>query len=78
MEAILKFELPDDKTNFECATRGSDLALIIWDFDQYLRGEEKYNSSLTECQDEVFNNIREKLREIMSEYGITFDSEIFT
>ena len=31
MKAILEFELPDDKKNFDAAAKGMDWALLVWD-----------------------------------------------
>ena len=41
MEAILKFDLPDDKTEFEVASKAMDWAILAWDIDQYIRNRLK-------------------------------------
>jgi len=42
----------------------------LWDMDQYLRTQLKYNNNLT---DDALDEAREKLSEIMEEYGISFE-----
>ena len=42
MNAILSFELPEDRGEFEIATRSMDWALVAWVLDQKLRGILKY------------------------------------
>lgn len=37
MEAILKFQLPEEKSEFNFATQGSDWWNVCWEMDQWLR-----------------------------------------
>jgi len=37
MKAILEFELPEDKEEFDAASKGMDWAIVAWDLDQLLR-----------------------------------------
>ena len=78
MKATLVFNLPDEHQEYAVANKGFDLSMIIWDLDQWLRSELKYRESLTQEQGDVYEAVRDKLREIMSEHGLTFDDEIFT
>ena len=77
MKATLVFSLPDEHQEYAVANKGFDLSMIIWDLDQWLRSELKYRESLTQEQGDVYEAVRDKLREIMSEHGLTFDDEIF-
>ena len=77
MKATLVFNLPDEHQEYAVANKGFDLSMIIWDLDQWLRSELKYRESLTQEQGDVYEAVREQLREIMSEHGLTFDDEIF-
>ena len=43
MRAILEFNLPDDQMEYDQANAAAKLCKFIWDFEQYLRGENKYN-----------------------------------
>lgn len=76
MIATLRFNLPDEQQEYALANKGSDLSLIVWDLDQWLRAETKY-ATLDEKTYEAYDKVRDQLREIMHEHGLTFDDEIF-
>lgn len=44
-KAILEFNLPDEKDDFTAATKGIDYWLCLWDLNDYLRHECKYNAN---------------------------------
>ena len=44
MEAILKFDLPEDKEEFETASKAMDWSILAWDIDQYIRNRLKYQT----------------------------------
>jgi len=72
MQAILKFDLPEDQDEFTSASHGMDYALTCWDLDQKLRGWLKYGHKF-ESADDALETIREDLRDIMYEHGINLD-----
>lgn len=69
MKAKIKFDLSikDDIMAHKRCVKALDLALALWDIDQHLRWEAKYKDN------EMAGVIREKLSEIMEEYGLVFD-----
>ena len=67
MKAILEFSFPEDKQDFELANSASKMYCIIWEIDQYLRSEIKYNGK------EQYEPVRDKLRELMNDNRIDFD-----
>lgn len=79
MKGTLEFNL-DDSADMEAylrAVKSTKLALVIWDMDQYLRGEIKHAPD--SMSDEVYKTLqetRDKLREIMSEHSIDLDELI--
>jgi hypothetical protein len=75
MEAILKFNLPEDHIEFEMATDGSKMYSVLWEMDQWLRAQYKYMSDGEYSKDkyETFEKCREQLREIMFENGVKFE-----
>ena len=77
MEAIIKFNLPDEAPEYETASKAWELSMIIWDLDQWLRSETKYQQ-LDDKTHEAYDKVRDKLRELMSDQGLTFDSKIWT
>ena len=42
MKAILEFNLPEDKEEFDTALKGMDWALLVLDIDQFIRNKIKY------------------------------------
>ncbi len=75
MEAILKFNLPEDHIEFEMATNGSKMHSALWEMDQWLRAQYKYMSDDEYSEDkyETFEKCRDQLREIMFENELKFN-----
>jgi hypothetical protein len=74
MKAILEFNLPEDQQDFELATKGMKFWSILWDLDQSLRAKTKYASDdLPQDKYDAYQEIRDELRELMSENMISFD-----
>lgn len=73
MKATLEFNLPDDKEDFDLATRALSWYSIVWDMDQYLRSRLKYEDSLSEDSYKALEEAREKLREIINDKGVTLE-----
>jgi hypothetical protein len=67
MKAILEFNLPEDNQEFELHTKALKMYSTLWEFDQWLRSEIKYNGK------EQYEPVREKLREFMNDNRIDFD-----
>ena len=67
MKAILEFNLPEDNQEFELHTKALKMYSTLWDFDLWLRSEIKYNNQ------EQYEPVREKLRELMNDNRIDFD-----
>jgi hypothetical protein len=74
MKAILEFNLPDDQQDFDLATKGMKFWSILWDLDQDLRAKTKYASDdLPQDKYDAYQEIREKLNDLMLENMISFD-----
>ena len=74
MEAILKFNLPEETSDFELAVNATKMYSIIWSLDQWLRGNTKYASdNISSDTYKTYEECREKLHELMSDYNINFD-----
>lgn len=54
-------------------TQATSMAHAIWEFDQHLRSEYKYNDNLTEEEYSIYEKIREKLREILNENDVIIE-----
>ena len=73
MEAILKFNLPDEQPEFDNAVNGWKWFVVTWELDQHLRSQLKYNDELTEEQYDALQEVRDKLWEIVNEHSLSFD-----
>lgn len=76
MKAILEFNLDDsiDETSYMRCIKAKDMALALWDIDQLLRSKTKYApDTVDEKTLEALEQVREELREIMSDYNIDLD-----
>jgi len=43
MKAILEFNLPEDQEDYDRVNKALDLCSVLWDFQNYLRGQVKYS-----------------------------------
>ena len=68
MKAILEFELPADKENFDASAKGMDWALLVWDIDQFIRIKIKYEQD----RDGVLQLVRNELTFQMKEKGLQY------
>ena len=73
MKAILEFNLPEDKEEFDTASKGMDWALVVWDIDQLLRKKLKYGNLLPNTTAEL-EEIRDTLNEMLADRGLTYPS----
>ena len=74
MKAILEFELPDDKVEFEAATKSMDWAILAWDIEQHIRNRLKYQTEKldTSSAKEELELIRNELHNLMEDSGLQF------
>ena len=74
MEAILKFDLPEDKEDFEVASKAMDWSILAWDIDQYIRNRLKYQTEKldTSSAKEELELLRNELHELMEDNGLRF------
>ena len=74
MKAILEFNLPEDQIDFDLAVKGTKYYSALWEMDQWLRSQIKYNDNLTDEQHDVYQKCRDQLRECMSDNDVTFNN----
>jgi len=77
MKAILEFDLDEgqDKMAHLRCVKALNMAIVLWNMDQYLRGLIKYGE-LDDAIHKTLEDTRGKLREIMSENSIDLDELI--
>ena len=74
MEAILKFNLPEEQSDFDLAVNGAKAQSALCDMDQWLRSQTKYApDDMSEDTFKAFELCREQLREIVYENGLIFE-----
>lgn len=73
MKATLEFNMDDgeDTVSFDNAVNGWKWKQAVWEIDQWLRSEVKYNDNLSEEQYKIYNSTRDKIRDILGESGLT-------
>ena len=74
MKAILEFNLPDDNQEYNLANNALNFWCVLWKLDQDLRSKTKYASDdLPQDKYDAYEEVRDKLRELMSENNVNFD-----
>ena len=75
MKAILEFNLPEDRVDFELASESSKMYSVLWNMDQWLRGQTKYApDSMSEEKYKAFDECREQLHEFLNEHYINLEA----
>ena len=74
MKAILEFNLPDDKVEFDTASKAMDWAILAWDMEQFIRNRLKYQTEKLETSsaEEELQLLRNELRHQMEDSGLQF------
>ena len=68
MKAILEFNLPEDKEEFDVAAKAMDWALVAWDIDDFIRNKIKYEQD----RDSVLQLVRDELNFRIEEKGLKY------
>jgi hypothetical protein len=63
----------DDENDLLVAINGYKFKLALWDLDQFLRSELKYNDKITSEQYDYAEMLRNKLHEVINDYNVTLD-----
>lgn len=77
-KAILEFDLnePDDVEAHKRAIKSLDLVLALWDIEEYLRSQTKYNDKLSKEAYDALESAREEFYNILRNRNISFDELI--
>ena len=71
MKAIIKFNLPEDQEDFDMFNQSSAMYSVIWDLNQWLRGQTKYAPENTsEDTIKAFYDCQDKLNELLHSHRI--------
>lgn len=55
------------------ALNGSKWMCAMWELDQWLRAEAKYNDKLTEKEVDLIYEVRDRIQQELNENGLHFD-----
>ena len=72
MKATLKYNLPEDEFEFNCAVKSTKMYFALTEIKEELRAIWKYEE-LKENQFEMVERLREKLFEILNDNEINLD-----
>lgn len=72
MEAILKFQLPEEQEQFYLCTQAATWKEVCFEVDQYLRSKLKYEE-LSDEEHRICEQLRTNLQDIMSDNNLNFD-----
>jgi len=73
-KVTIEFDTNEEREDMESAINGWKWKMLVWDLDQHLRSELKYNAdNLTEEAYKALEKFREKLHELKSESGLSLD-----
>lgn len=74
MEAIIKFNLPEDEEDFQVAINGKKMYSVLWEMDQWLRSNTKYApDSMSEDTYNAYQKSRDQLHEFMNNVNISIN-----
>jgi hypothetical protein len=74
MKATLKYDLPEELTEFEMACNAEYMHLVLWELDQWLRSNTKYAPDGThEEAYTAYELTRDRLHQLMNQYNISFE-----
>jgi hypothetical protein len=68
MKVILEFNLPEDKEEYDTASKGMDWALVAWHIDDFIRNKIKYEQD----RDGVLQLVRDELNFRIEEKGLKY------
>jgi hypothetical protein len=63
----------DDENDLLVAINGYKFKLALWQLDQFLRSEMKYNDKLTSEQYDYAEIVRNKLHEFINDFNVTLE-----
>lgn len=72
-EIILKFDSIEEAEDARTALDGWRWKHSMWELDQHLRSEVKYNQNLSDETYKAYEAIRDKIREILNDNNLTME-----
>jgi len=72
-EIILKFDSIEEAEDARTAIDGWRWKHSMWDLDQHLRSEIKYNQNLSDETYKAYEAIRDKIREVLNDNNLILE-----
>ena len=72
-KVIIEFDSVDEQEYLRDSLDGYKWKLTVYEIDQYLRNELKYNEKLSNFEYEFAEKTREQIREILKDYSLNLD-----
>jgi hypothetical protein len=73
MKVTIEFKGENAAEDAKLALDGWQYRAAIWELDQHLRGEIKYNEKLSGEVMKAYEGLRDKIREILSDNNLTME-----
>lgn len=75
MKATITFDLnePDDIAKHKLITHIDEITFVLWELDEYMRRVLKYDESTSEEYKQAHYDLREYLRELLTEKGLSIE-----
>jgi len=70
MKAILEFNLPDERAEFEMCSQAGAMHCVLWDMMEYLCRKYKHSDPPSEGAFKEYEEARQKLLDLLDERGI--------
>lgn len=71
-EAILKYNLPEEESEFRLALDGGRYYVVLRELERYIRDQIKHKSG-DKSMKETFESVRDKLYELSNKYDANLD-----
>lgn len=72
-KVTLEYDFNEEREEMESCINGWKWKMVVWDLDQHLRSELKYNDKVVGDVLLAVEKIREKLHELKDEHGLILD-----
>ena len=72
-KVIIEFDSVDEQEYLRDSLDGYKWKQTVYEIDQYLRNELKYNEKLSNFEYEFAEKTREQIREILKDYSLNLD-----
>jgi hypothetical protein len=72
-KVTLEYDFNEEREEMESAINGWKWKMVVWDLDQHLRSELKYNDKITGDVYLALEKLRDKLHEFKNEHGLILD-----